>query len=134
MSLIALKTFENAIDAHQLKAKLESEDIFCVLQGEHLASIYPMNNITIQGVTVCVHKDDAEAALRIIHKLEGGPYTETEKEITCPNCGSTDSDFNSTRGFIGIITTILLLGLMVFPGYNKRVRRCNSCGHKFRVS
>ena len=50
MPPFTLKIFENPIDAHLLKTKLESEGIDCYLIDENTVSVMPLYNITVGGI------------------------------------------------------------------------------------
>lgn len=63
--LITIAVFNNVIDAHILKSKLEFENIQCFLLNEHLVSRDPLSVIAYGGVEVQVRSRDAKRASEI---------------------------------------------------------------------
>ena len=58
MKLITIKVFENAIDAHILKTKLESEGIPAILVDENIVTLNPLYNIAVGGGKLQVRDED----------------------------------------------------------------------------
>ncbi|MGI8892466.1 MAG: DUF2007 domain-containing protein [Bacteroidia bacterium] len=135
MTLITLKTFDNAFEAHLLRSKLESEGIECYVFDENSVTLNPLYNITLGGIKVKIKKDDLEAAEKIIEEVERTPVTGDNNEvISCPRCGSTEfyTRFRSMKGVVGIISGIFSFLFAVFPIYFKNVKKCKSCGNEFK--
>ena len=61
--MITLKTFDNSIDAHLLKTKLESEGISCVLFDENIVSLDPLYNMAVGGIKLRIAENDQEKAI-----------------------------------------------------------------------
>jgi hypothetical protein len=66
MNLITVATFSNAIDAHIIMGKLESEGIQCFLKDEHTVTANPMYEIAYGGIKLQVPEKDVEAAKEIL--------------------------------------------------------------------
>lgn len=135
MKLITIKTFDNAIEAHLMKTKFESEGINCFILDENIISINPLFNNMIGGVKLKINKKDTEAAQEILKKISQTKLTDDDnKNIKCPKCQSEDLiyGFKSMKGLKGLIATIVSFIFMSFPLYYKSVNKCQSCGHEFR--
>jgi hypothetical protein len=90
-----IKTCENAMDAHILKAAIEAEGITCYLFDENIVTINPLYNITVGGIKLAVADADFEAAVKLLTTIESRPYLDDEnKEVTCPSCHSTAIDMS----------------------------------------
>lgn len=134
MSLITFKTFDNAVDAHLLKIKLESEGITCFLFDEHIVSINPLYSNSVGGIKLKINEEDLAHAKEILLELEETPYTTDEgKAIHCPKCASThiQSGYKSMKNVGGILATITSFLLFIFPLYSKDVYKCRDCGQEF---
>jgi DNA-directed RNA polymerase subunit RPC12/RpoP len=137
MKQILIKTFDDAISAHILRNKLESEGIECFIHDEHIVTMNPLFNFAVGGVKLKVYEDDVPRALEIVQELEGTPLTnEKDQPIQCPNCASTDlySNFKSMKGVKGVISTVVSFVLTVFPIYVNTVYRCKNCETEFKKS
>ena len=134
MKLITLKSFDNFIDAHLLKSKLESEDINSFLYDENIVTLDRAMSISFGGIKLKVNESDFEKANEIITHIERQPFTdENQKKLMCPNCGSQKlySGFRSMKGIKGVLSAIISFGLLIFPIYYKSLYRCKECGIEF---
>ena len=134
MKLIILKVFDNPVDLHILRSRLEADGITCFIFDENIVSINPLYNITVGGIKLKVRKDQYQLALDVLKELGDTPYTDEEgKEIHCPKCGSADleSGHRSVKGIRGIVAMFTAFLLTVFPFGLKFVWRCNQCGTEF---
>ncbi|PTM03401.1 MAG: hypothetical protein DA405_10495 [Bacteroidetes bacterium] len=50
MELVTLKTFDNLVEAHLIKSKLESDDLPCFLFDENIMALNPLYNLTVDGI------------------------------------------------------------------------------------
>ncbi|MNU79400.1 hypothetical protein D3C71_690140 [compost metagenome] len=136
MALITFKTFDNSIDAHILKIKLESEDITCFLFDENIVSVNPLYSNLVGGIKLKINEEDLEHAREILSELEQTPYTtEEEKVISCPNCESTniESGYKSMKSVGAVISAIASFVFFIFPVYRKDVYKCKDCGTEFNL-
>lgn len=62
MELIAIYTFENSVEAHLLKSKLESEDIPCFLFDENISTVMPLYSLATGGIKLKVRQEHFEIA------------------------------------------------------------------------
>lgn len=86
MELLTIKTFDNAIDAHLYKSKLESGGVLCFLFDENMNNIYPTYGNLIGGIKLKINLKDWEKAKIVL--LELGD----ELIKICPNCLSVNVD------------------------------------------
>jgi hypothetical protein len=79
MDFVLLRTFDNYIDAHIIKGRLEAEDIICWLKDEHLSALIvdPVLTSAIAGIKLMVAKDHVDKAMQI---LNAPPQPEEEEE------------------------------------------------------
>ncbi len=134
MKLVTVRTFDNTIDAHLLKAKLESEAINCFLFDENITALYPLYNISIGGIKLKVNENDVELASAIINDYDQLLLTEENGEtLKCPKCQSEEviTGYKSMRGAKGFFSIIISLLFTVYPIYYKNVSKCKSCGNEF---
>lgn len=134
MGLVTFKTFDNAMDAHILKIKLESEDITCFLFDENIVSVNPLYSNLVGGIKLKINEEDVPHAKNIVLELEETPYTtDDERIIACPKCESIriESGHKSMKSVGAVISAIISLLLVVFPLYRKNVYKCLDCGNEF---
>lgn len=134
MKLITAKIFDNPIDAHLLKTKLESEGVNCFLFDEHTVSIDPLYSNAIGGIKLKISAADIEKTREILNEIEKTPYTNDNHVIVkCPNCSSHNlyAGFKSMKGLKGTFSIILSFLLMILPIYHKSVFKCKDCNTEF---
>lgn len=135
MKLITIKTFDNPIDAHILKNRLEADEIECFLQDENTVAIDPLLSNAVGGIKLQTKEENAQKALSIIQELESKPFEDKNGNIiVCPKCGSTKlyKDFNSIQDLKGLISALFSLVLTIFPIYLSKVYRCKECNTEFK--
>lgn len=131
---MTIKTFDNSIDAHIMKSKLESENIPCFLFDENIVGVNPLYNITVGGIKLKVGRSDVDKAIEIFEEsAKSIPTNEQGEAISCPNCKSEDfySGFKSMKGPKGILSAIVSLLFMAFPIFYNTVNKCKACGNEF---
>lgn len=136
MEIVTLKVFDNSIEAHLLKTRLESEGINCYLLDDNMVSLNPLYNISVGGIKVRINKNDFEEATAIVREIEGTPITDEHNNvIKCPNCNSTQlySGFKSVKDLKSFLSTIVSFLFMVLPLHYKTVYRCKECETEFKV-
>lgn len=136
MEIVTLKVFDNPMEAHLLKTKLESEGIRCFLQDENIVSLNPLYNYAVGGIKLNIRFADLEMANQIIQEIENAPSLDDhDQEIRCPECGSTDlyTNFKSMKGTKGLFSAIVSFLMGVFPVYYKNVYKCKNCENEFKV-
>ena len=132
-----IKTFDNPIDAHIIKTKLESEGIMCYITDENTIGLNPMLNIALGGVKLNVAAEDVAVALQIIEESDNQPIADNQgTTISCPACNSTHilNNINDQKGFKAILASLLSLLTMSYPIYTKKSYLCKDCNEVFRTS
>jgi len=135
MKLITLITFDNSIDAHILRTRLESEGIRSYLFDDTMVSLNPIYNMALGGVKLKVSDGDVIKAREIMTEIDNMVVTNEDGQVrTCPNCGSADlyTGFKSTKGIRGILSALAAILLFTYPIYYKSVYRCKKCGTEFQ--
>ena len=79
MDFVLLRTFDNYIDAHIIKGRLEAEDVICWLKDEHLSALIvdPVLTSAIAGIKLMVAKEHVDKAMQI---LNAPPQPDEEDE------------------------------------------------------
>lgn len=132
--MIILKTFDNSIEAHLLKSKLESENIECFIIDENMVTLNPLYSNAVGGIKLSIESADLQKAQIIINEIETQKNNSEIINLKCPNCDATDFyDFKSFRGFKGILSLILTVSFLVYPIFFKRVYKCKNCGKEIEI-
>ena len=136
MGLITVKVFDNSIEAHLLKSRLEHENISCYLFDENTVALNPIWNITVGGIKLKIQEKDIEKVRKIITEIENTQILDEENNVLkCSNCESSDliSGFESMKGFRGLLTVFISFALMVFPIHYDTRYKCKKCNFEFEA-
>jgi hypothetical protein len=130
--LVTLASFDNAIDAHLLRSKLENEEILCFIFDENMVSLNPLHNITVGGIKVKVMEEDLDVAQKLLDHVSMQPIKNSDGTVlACPNCGSSHvTPGVKTTNIWGFILWILMLGM--YPLDMKTKFYCQQCKTMFR--
>ncbi|UCS94601.1 DUF2007 domain-containing protein [Echinicola marina] len=134
MSLIALKTFDNSVEANLLKTKLESEGIQTFLMDENMVTLNPLLSISVGGIKLMVPEELLEKAVGILNKYNQAPiYDDKGNIVKCPHCESSNivSETSSFKDGKGILALMLSAIFFVLPLYVRRYHRCLDCNQVF---
>ncbi|MBO6515815.1 MAG: DUF2007 domain-containing protein, partial [Bacteroidia bacterium] len=107
--LITLKIFDNSMDAHLLKTRLEDAEIPVALFDETFITMDPILSNALGGIKLKIKEEDAERALDILKEIENAPViNEEDQVVTCPNCNSDKlmTGFKSFKGWKGIVSML----------------------------
>lgn len=127
MALITVKTFDNPIDAHLLKSKLESEGIVCYLFDEHTVGTNPLYNVTVGGIKLKINDFDLEKATEIYNEIHQTAYTDDNgNPISCPKCQSINlmTEYSVRKGVGGFFSSLMAFFATMVPVYSKKVFKC----------
>lgn len=127
-----IATFENAIQAHVAKAKLESEGVDSYIRDEHTIGVNPLYTAALGGVKLQVEAQDADLARRILARDESEMEQEEGevKASVCPRCASNVIELrDETMGRVMTVLSWLLSGA-IFRGRNHWT--CKRCRHSWR--
>jgi predicted Zn-ribbon and HTH transcriptional regulator len=134
-SFVTVATFDNSIDAHIAKTKLDSEGIDSYIFDENIVSAYPLYNITVGGIKLRTRSSDAENARIILNHVNDSPFTdEKDNVIRCPNCNSEKvyGGFVSINSLKTIVGTILAFITGASPIVYETKLKCKDCGFEFK--
>ena len=135
MKLITVQVFDNPIDLHLLKSKLESEGIRCFVFDEHTVTLNRLMSQGVGGIKLKIDEKDKDKAVEILNEIQiASTRDDSGKSKKCPKCGSKDliADFKSLKGAKGILSMLVMLLFVVFPVYYKNVFKCKICGTAFK--
>lgn len=124
MKLVTARVFDNPIDAHMLKSKLESEGIHVYLQDENTIAIDPLVSNALGGIKLKISEADIEKTKLILREIDGTPYRDEEDNIAqCPKCESKEliAGYHSMKGFAQLFSAIISVLFMIFPLHLKKV-------------
>lgn len=70
MNIVVLEVFNNYVDAHIVKGRLEAEGITCWLKDEHLSALIvdPILTNVIAGIKLMVPEDQVDRAVAILNE------------------------------------------------------------------
>jgi hypothetical protein len=73
MDFVMLRSFDNYIDAHIVKGRLDAENIPCWLKDENVSSLIvdPILTNVLGGIKLMVPKDQLEKANQILSQPPG---------------------------------------------------------------
>lgn len=136
MKLVTLTSFENTVEAHLLKSKLESEGIICFLKDEYITNAYQQYSYPFGGVKLMVRNSDYSEALKIVNLIASNAFMDNKNfNLKCPNCNSVKIQRRkSIRSIVGIISLLITLILSVIAIKPKTLYRCNNCSTDFEAS
>lgn len=135
MKLITIQIFDNPIDMHLLKSKLESEGIHCYIFDEHTVAINRLISQGVGGIKLKIDEKDTDKAIEVLREIQTGlTLDEDGKSKECPKCGSTNlyTDFRSMKGTKGVLSMFVMFFFVVFPFYYKNVYKCKNCETEFK--
>lgn len=143
INLVTLRTFDNYVTAHIVRAKLETEGIQSVLIDENTVTIQWHIANAIGGIKLKVNEKDVSFANHILETTEQEAHAESqtvgfwdEEDIDqldpnnriCIHCGSQNTrkdDYDKKPAII----SWLLLGFPLF--FKSEKWHCFHCGAKF---
>ncbi|NDH90230.1 MAG: DUF2007 domain-containing protein, partial [Flavobacteriia bacterium] len=73
MKLITLKTFSNAVSAHLLKTRLESEGVECFILDENIVRLNSFYDLAVGGIRLQVREEDFQRAKELIEEWDARP-------------------------------------------------------------
>ena len=123
--IIVFQHFDNVMDAHIAKTKLDAYGIPCFLTEENMANLYPGQSLFAFKIRLHLFALDHERAKQIL--IQENMSVVSENSLTCPNCQS----LKVVREFpkkLAERLTFILFGVL-FPG--KKVNHCLQCDHEF---
>ncbi|WP_338760579.1 DUF2007 domain-containing protein [Bernardetia sp. ABR2-2B] len=133
MPLLTVKIFENSVDAHLFKSRLENEGVDCYLFDENINSMNMLYGVATGGIKVKVNASDTERVKQFLEEMESEKRAK-DIFIKCPVCESTEhyKNFISIKGWKAFWATLISTLFFAYPFYQKKVYKCKECGNEFR--
>lgn len=135
LKLVTVAIFDNAIEAHFAKTRLENEDIECFIEDEFVPVMEWWYWHAVGGVKLKVRESAAQRAKEILNEkittseAEAEPdAAKTGEELHCPKCNSTSVYYIKTNRRAGLISAFFGLPIP-FP---KRKWQCKSCKYEWK--
>ena len=126
--LINFRTFDNAIEANIVKAKLEDAGIPCFLTNEHFLGLNPIYANATGGIKLVIQQNDVFLANELLRRS----MEAYEEELRCKICMSNDVHFvTSHKTLLNWISVFFSFLFGNYPLYLKKVYHCDSCGNEF---
>lgn len=117
------------------RAKLDSQQIWCVLSDENIVRLNWFISNAVGGLRLQVADDDAELAFALLS--EEIPETFTAEEIgeayrqpDCPQCASRDVSFKPLHEGLALVC-VQFLAVPVW--FSKKLWECEDCGHHWEA-
>jgi hypothetical protein len=131
--LVTLAAFDNSIDAHLLRTKLESVNIAAFIFDENLVTLNPLWNLSSGGIKVKVVEADLLYAQNVMESVSKNPLRNEDNTIlACPKCKSSEI----ANGVKAVPSRNFFSWLWVFLGiYPPNLQTklyCNQCKTIFR--
>jgi hypothetical protein len=124
--IVVFKHFDNAIDAHIAKSKLDAYGIPCFLTEENMANLYPGQSLFAFKIRLHLFAADRERAMQILMNESSEIGTEVSGH-RCPRCNSA----RLTREFPKKVADSLIFALFGVFLPHKKVSQCLDCGFEF---
>jgi DNA-directed RNA polymerase subunit RPC12/RpoP len=135
MTFVTVKTFDNSMDAHMLKSRLENEGIRCFLIDDETVTMNPLFSQAIGGIKLKVDEKDVPEVKIILKEISETPLTDEEGEaIECPKCNSTkiNTGFQSVPGWRGVVFALVGFFCSTFSPFIKSRYYCLNCENIFK--
>jgi hypothetical protein len=123
--IVVFQHFDNAIDAHIAKSKLDAYGIPCFLTEENMANLYPGQSMYAFKVRLHIFSADRERAVQIL--ATGNLSIDGEASFACPRCQSHRVE----RAFPKKEADNLVFILFGVFLPHKKVNHCMDCDHEF---
>jgi hypothetical protein len=125
-----LNSFDSPVEANIVKGRLEAENIYCFLAGEHLVGMLPYYSNLAGGIRLFVKKEDYVRCLEILSE----DLKEYKKTISCKVCGSENVHYVTTLKKVRNWFSFIISMLFTLPmGYIK-VYKCDNCGSEINMA
>lgn len=132
--LVTIAAFNEPIEAHLARSRLECDGVPCSLADEHIVGVYWLSTAAVGGVKLQVRERDREQALRVLEETSARPVASAEwvtgdlDAPRCPACGSlrVEGERFSRRW---VFLSWLLVGIPL--PFLRRFERCGRCGERW---
>jgi DNA-directed RNA polymerase subunit RPC12/RpoP len=129
MEFLALRSFDNYIEANIVLNMLKASNINCHLKDEHIITIDPLLSPALGGMKLMVHHEDVERAWELMDEAE----QQYLRGIPCPVCKAhaliTVSVTKKYSNKLAALISMLLNGQSVEI---TKMYQCTRCGYDFK--
>lgn len=128
--LIRIASYQNAIEAHLARGRLEAEGIPAYVCHEHHVTANWLSSLALQGVKIYVHLMNGDRAKEVIAAHDRGEYAleDEEQVLVCPRCQSTESSRHRMSWKSALLTT----NLVAIPLYFRwATMKCDTCRYEW---
>jgi hypothetical protein len=131
-SLVTIATFSFPTEAYLLQGKLESEAIWSTVVDAETVTMNWLWSNAIGGVKLKVRREDVSRARELIRPAidEPADNIDSVQNDNCPECGSSNTEFEKFNRKLAFLTWLLLWVPLPF-WRNKWV--CQDCGHTWKA-
>lgn len=127
MNFVPVQVYQNYIDAHIIKGRLEEANINCWLKDEHTVTTNPIWTNAVGGIKLMVAETQQARALSLLQEFE----TERRNNRACENCGSHNIELVSTprkaSNWLSAFASFFFGDYAIAPD---KVYHCFDCGHE----
>ena len=128
MNFVPVWSYDNYVSAHIAMGRLEEDGFNCWLKDENTVTIDPILTNAVGGIKLMVAENEAAKAFELLKQLR----QEHKNLITCPKCGSHNTEAVSTprktsnwaSAIIGFLFTSYAMPV-------ETVNHCFDCGNEF---
>ena len=127
MAYVFVRSYSHVMEAQMVAGALQAEGIQTHLENEYMVQQDWFVSNAIGGVRLHVLAEQADAARQMIGDFDAEEAA--PKPLTCPRCGSTNTEFNPPTGLMRIaliLAVICTSGLALFA--RRTYKLCRDCG------
>jgi hypothetical protein len=123
--IVVFQHYDNAIDAHIAKSKLDAYGIPCFLTEENMANLYPGQSLYAFKMRLHIFATDRERAMQVLASRNLSIHGDAS--LACPRCQSHRVERAFPRKEADNL--IFILFGVFLP--QKKVSHCLDCDHEF---
>lgn len=137
--LVTLRQYDNSVQAHIDRVRLESEGIQCFIQDEHMVTMNWLYSNLVGGIKLQVTESDFDRAVEILEEnylddiqdFSDEYINDSQEDLTkrCPRCDSNNTyreKFSRKAFFVSLI-------FLFFPvPFLKPKWKCLDCNYEWK--
>jgi hypothetical protein len=127
MKFVPIQVYQNYIDAHIIKGRLEEVGIECWLKDEHTVTTNPIWTNAVGGIKLMVAEEQQKEAFSLLQEFD----TALRNSRACKNCGSNNIEYVSTprkaSNWFSALVSFFFGDFAIAPD---KVYHCFDCGHE----
>lgn len=127
MKFVPIQAYQNYVDAHIIKGRLEEAGINCWLKDEHTVTTNPIWTNAIGGIKLMVVEEQLKEAVSLLQEFDA----ERQSSRACVNCGSHNLEYVSTprkaSNWLSALASFFFGDYAIAPD---KVYHCFDCKHE----